>query len=82
MEEAKNKTVQIALKFTEAILGLESMKVAAWAWEYQPSLRKHTKAQQLICKMILEMMKLKTLKTIIQEIQLMPDKERWMAMKI
>jgi hypothetical protein len=76
MQEAKNKTVLIALKFMEAILDLESMKVAGWAWEYQPNLKKHTKVQQLICKMILEMMKLKMLKMIIQEIQLMQDKER------
>lgn len=82
MQEAKNKTVLIALKFMEAILDLESMKAAGWAWEYRPNLKKHTKFQQLICKMILEMMKLKMLKMIIQEIQLMQDKERLMAKKI
>ena len=82
MQEVRNKTVLIVLKFMEAILDLESMKVAQWAWVYQPSLRKHTKAQLLICKMILEMMKLKMLKMIIQEIQLMQDKERLMAKKI
>jgi len=82
MQEAKNKTVLIALKFMEAILDLESMKAAGWAWEYRPNLKKLTKFLQLICKMILEMMKLKMLKMIIQEIQLMQDKERLMAKKI